>query len=74
MALLIVEKGVEPEEDGFHADYEFLAQASCRRIGRTADGFAGHEKFHPPVLLPAGGITVRRYGQSVAEACRGRHG
>ena len=42
-----------------------LAQASCRRI---ADGFAGHEKFNSPVLLPAGGIIVRGDRQSVAEA------
>jgi hypothetical protein len=35
-----------------------LLQASCRRIGRVADGVAGYEKFHSPVLLPAGGVTV----------------
>jgi len=32
-----------------------LAQASYRCIDWTADGFAGYEKLHSPVLLPAGG-------------------
>src|SRR3984893_6599193 len=45
-----------------------LLQASCRRIDRVADGFAGYEKFHSPVLLPAGGVTVGGYRQGVAEA------
>ena len=31
-----------------------LAQAPCGRVDRVADGFAGHEKFNSPVLLPAG--------------------
>jgi hypothetical protein len=35
-----------------------LLQASCRRIDRVADGFAGYEKLHSPVLLPARGIIV----------------
>ena len=45
-----------------------LAQASCRRIDRVADRFAGYEKFHSAVLLPAGGVIVGGYRQSVAEA------
>ena len=44
-----------------------LAQASCRCINRVADGFTGYEKFHSPVLLPAGGVIVGGYRQSVAE-------
>ena len=47
-----------------------LLQASCGRVDRVADGFAGHEKFHSPVLLPAGGVIVGGYRQSVAEAFR----
>ena len=35
-----------------------LTQASCRRIDRGADGFAGHEKFHSPVLLASGRVIV----------------
>jgi len=35
-----------------------LAQASCGRVDRGAYGFAGHEKFNSPVLLPSGGVTV----------------
>ena len=35
-----------------------LAQASCCRVNRAAYGFAGHEKFNSPVLLPAGGVIV----------------
>ena len=44
-----------------------LAQASYRRIDWAADGFAGYEKFHSPVLLPAGGVVVGGYRRSVAE-------
>jgi len=44
-----------------------LAQASSRRIDWVADGFAGNEKFHSPVLLPAAGIIVGGNRQSVAE-------
>jgi hypothetical protein len=33
-----------------------LAQASGRRVDRAADGFARHEKFHSPVLLPVAGL------------------
>src|SRR5712692_956200 len=35
-----------------------LAQASCRRVDRVADGFAGYEKFDSPVPLPAGRVVV----------------
>ena len=35
-----------------------LAQASCCRIDRMADGFAGHKKFNSPVLLPASRVIV----------------
>ncbi len=35
-----------------------LAQASCCRVDRAAYGFAGHEKFNSPVLLPSGGVIV----------------
>ena len=45
-----------------------LAQASSRCIDWVADRFAGHEKFHSPVLLPAAGIIVGSYRQSIAEA------
>jgi hypothetical protein len=33
-----------------------LAQTSCRRVDRAADGFPGYEKFHSPVLLPVAGL------------------
>src|SRR5580704_17000174 len=45
-----------------------LLQASRSRIDRVADGVAGHKKLHSPVLLPAGGVIVGGYRQSVAEA------
>ena len=60
----------EPEEDGFRVDYQLLAQASCGRINRTADGFAGYEKLNSPVLLPTGGVIVGGYRQTVAETSR----
>ena len=44
-----------------------LLQASSGRVDRIADGVAGYEKFHSPVLLPAGGVIVGGYRQSVAE-------
>jgi hypothetical protein len=43
-----------------------LPQASGGRIDRVAYGFAGHEKLHSPVLLPASGVAVRGDWQSVA--------
>jgi len=45
-----------------------LAQASGSRIGWIADGLAGDEKFHSPVLLTAAGVVVGGYRQRVAEA------
>jgi hypothetical protein len=44
-----------------------LTQASCRHVDRIADGFARNEKFYSPVLLPAGGVIVGGYRQSVVE-------
>ena len=44
-----------------------LAQAACCRVNRAAYGFAGHEKFNSPVLLPASRTIVGGYGQGVAE-------
>src|SRR6202047_171095 len=38
-----------------------LAQAACCRVNRAAYGFAGHEKFNSPVLLPSGGNIVGGY-------------
>ena len=45
-----------------------LAQASCCRVDLATDGFAGHEKFHSPILLSTSGVIVGRYRQSVTEA------
>lgn len=39
-----------------------------RRILGVADGFAGDEEFHSPVLLPAGGVIVGGDRQTAAEA------
>ena len=44
-----------------------LAQAAGLCVRRVADGIAGDQKFHSPVLLSSGGVIVRSYGQSVAE-------
>ena len=38
-----------------------LAQGSYRCVGWTADGIAGYEKFHSPVLLPSGRAFIRGY-------------
>src|SRR5579864_5787825 len=46
----------------------FLAQASSCRVYRAADGFARHQKFHSPVLLPTSGVLVGGHGQGVTEA------
>ena len=45
-----------------------LLQASSGRVDWGADGFAGDEKFHSSVLLPARGVIVGGNRQSVAEA------
>ena len=45
-----------------------LAQASSCRVHRVADRFAGYEKFHSPVLLPARGVIVGGHWQTVTEA------
>jgi hypothetical protein len=47
-----------------------LAQVSNRCVDWTADRFAGYQKFNSPVLLPAGGVVVGSYRQSVAEPFR----
>ena len=44
-----------------------LALAQASSCHRAADGVAGYEKFHSPILLPASRIIVRGYRQSVAE-------
>src|SRR5580700_8007021 len=49
-----------------------LLQASGRRVDGTTNGFPGNEKFHSPVLLPAGGVIVGGYRQSVAETFRAK--
>jgi len=45
-----------------------LLQASGRCVDRIANSFAGYEKLHSAVLLPAGGAVVGGHRQSVAEA------
>jgi len=45
-----------------------LSQATGRWVDGVANGFARHEKFHSPVLLPARGVIVGGYRQRVAEA------
>ena len=62
------EKKRTPELGVRLGSFNPLAQASSRRTDWVADGFAGNEKFDSPVLLPAAGIVVRGYRQSVAEA------
>jgi len=45
-----------------------LLQASGRCVDRIANSFAGYEKLHSAVLLPASGAVVGGHRQSVAEA------
>ena len=49
-------------------DLRMLAQASSCRVYRAADGFARHEKFHSPVLLPTSRVAVGGHWQAVTEA------
>ena len=65
-------KGVAMFEAAPHTDcIDRLAQASGGRVDRVADGFAGDEKFHSPVLLTTCGVIVGGYRQGVAETSGG---
>ena len=69
------QNGCAGDSNYFHYGYLYYCslltlaptQASYRCIDWAADGFAGYKKLHSSVLLPASGVIVGGYRQSVAE-------